>query len=317
MFLQNSVLTEFLSEANLVLAQENFGNQLEDLLVPIKNFLQKEKHLLSFSLARYCGGNSQLAFFCEWLYQQHRLTRNNYPLFLENKEYLKHKLTLQIAALPNLESLLDQQVTNWYLPYQLVLMHNISKEQMLDLVTKYGYLNRYLNNKFLSKIISSDLQSQQAIISGQATVSQFLEWQGYSLSSLLLSLPCLVGFVYNFHQSDSPINPAGVKWFLVEEILTRIASLHQIATTKNLVMFLYRQTLSNSDSNRWLQLPKTEQITAAELDESTTKQKQSIVQKLSEEVRDRIEKLIFPEKYKTMFQDLLDWVLDLGFGQLD
>jgi hypothetical protein len=82
-------------------------------------------------------------------------------------------------------------------------------------------------------------------------------------------------------------------------------------------MFLYRQTLSNSDSNRWLQLPKTEQITAAELDESTTKQKQSIVQKLSEEVRDRIEKLIFPEKYKTMFQDLLDWVLDLGFGQLD
>ncbi len=317
MFLQNSVLTEFLSEANLVLTQENLGNQLEDLLVPIKNFLQKEKQLLSFSLARYCGGNSQLAFFCEWVYQQHRLNRNNYPLFLENKEYLKYKIPTQVLALPNLENLLDQQITNWYLPYQLVLMHNISKEQMFDLVTKYGYLNRYLNNKFLSKIISSDLQIQQAIIYGQATVSQFLEWQGYSLSNLLLSMPCLVGFMYNFHQPESPINPAGVKWFLVEEILVKIASLHQIATSKNLVVFLYRQTLSDSESNRWLQLPKTEQITVSELDESTTKQKQAIIEKLSEEIRDRIEKLIFPEKYKEMFLDLLDWVLDLGSRQLD
>ncbi len=317
MFLQNTFVTEFLSETNLVLTQENFGNQLEDLLVPIKNFLQKEKQLLSFSLARYCGSNSQLAFFCEWLYQQHRLTRNNYPLFLENKEYLKYKVPTPILALPNLESLLDQQITNWYLPYQLVLMHHISREQMLNLVAKYGYLNRYLNNKFLSKIISSDLQIQQAIVYGQVTISQFLEWQGHSLSSLLLSIPCLVGFVYNFNQPDSPINPAGVKWFLVEEILSKIASLHQIATSKNLAMFLYRQSLSDSETNRWLQLPKSEQITVAELDESTTKQKQVIIEKLSEEIQDRIEKLVFPEKYKEMLQDLLDWVLDLGSRQLD
>ena len=67
MFLQNSVLTEFLSEANLVLAQENFGNQLEDLLVPIKNFLQKEKQLLSFSLAKTklaSERNSVRTLFC-------------------------------------------------------------------------------------------------------------------------------------------------------------------------------------------------------------------------------------------------------------
>ncbi len=312
MLLQNTFLTEFLAEVNLVLTQEDYGNKFVDLLLPVKNYFQKEKNILSFSLARYCGANTQLAFFCEWYYHNTKLIRNSQPLFTENHEYLTYKIPNNLLGVKNIESTLDQQIINWYLPSQLSIIQNISKEQMLDLVAKNGYLNRYLSNKYLSRITASEIETIKSLLLEKIPLSQFVELQSTRLSFLFVALPCLLGFLYNFNQEDSPINPAGVKWFLVEELLSKVAFLHQSVVSKELHLFIYRLGLSEREEFEWLEMTKADQIRTAQLDESTLEQIKNLRQKARTEALEKLDKLIFPDKYKEILKDLIDWGFEFG-----
>ncbi len=312
MLLQNTFFTEFLAEVNLVLAQEDYGNKFGDLLLPVKNYFQKEKNILSFSLARYCGANTQLAFFCEWYYHNAKLIRNSQPLFAENHEYLTYKIPTNLWGVKNIESTLDQQIINWYLPSQLSIIQTISKEQMLDLVAKNGYLNRYLNNKYLSRITASEIETVKSLLLEKIALSQFVELQSTRLSFLLVALPCLLGFLYNFNQEDSPINPTGVKWFLVEELLSKVAFLHQSVVSKELHLFIYRLGLSEREEFEWLEMTKADQIRTAQLDESTLEQVKNLRQKAKTEALEKLDKLIFPDKYKDILKDLIDWGFEFG-----
>ncbi len=312
MFLQSTFITEFLAQTNLTLTQEDFGSKLGDLLLPIKNYLQKEKNILSFSLARYCGGTQNLAFFCEWYYQSNKLTRNSHPLFVENHEYLVHKIPERLSGINNIEAMVDQQIINCYLPAQMSIFQFKSRELMTDLITKDGYLNRYLNNNFLGKVAAAELETAKGLLLERTPVSQFAETQGYRLSFVQIAVPCLLGFLYNFNQKDSPINVQGVKWFMVEEILYRIAFLHQTASTTDLTLFLYRLELTESQEFNWLSQPRALQIEQAGLDEGTRVQIRSVRDKALMEAGEKLDKLIFPEKYKEMLRDLLDWSYTFG-----
>lgn len=312
MFLQSTFVTEFLAETNLILTQEDFGSKLGDLLSPVKNYLQKEKNILSFSLARYSGADTHLAYFCEWYYHTNKLIRNSHPLFLENHEFYVHNIPAHLSAIPSIQNTLDQQIMRWHLPFQLSIFQYKTKEQITDLVAKNGYLNRYLSSKYLSQVTASEVETTKSLMFSRIPLSQYIEAQGFRLSFLQVGLPCLVAFLYNFNQPDSPINSKGVKWFMVEDILGKIAILHQSATSPELRLYLHRLSLNEREEFEWFALPRALQIEQAELDESVTTQLHSIRERIKIEAFEKLEKLIFPDKFKDMLKDLVDWGYNFG-----
>ena len=71
-----------------------------------------------------------------------------------------------------------------------------------------------------------DVISISKIYKENLTVSEFIEAQSQRSSFVQIGLPCILGLSYTFNQPDNPINPDGVKWVLLENLLKNIATLH-------------------------------------------------------------------------------------------
>jgi hypothetical protein len=309
--LKTTFLTEFLTESNLILTQEDYGNKLYDLLSPVRNLLHKEKDVLTFSIARYCGADTRLAFFCEWYYQTFRLTIDGTDLLEENREYLRKRVPVRLKGIPNLYDLIDYDIKSLFLPQQITFMHNKSIALSNDVLKKNDYLAKFLSGNYFNRPVSGEVFSRKYLYTEDFNISQYLEAQTERLSFVMIAYPALLAFTYTFNQDDSPINPKKIKWVLLEEILKSIACLHQTGSNEDFYLFIYRSRLSEKEEFEWLQKSTKDQIQTvqnkSEVKEIAEKHRQRIYEKSKTDLK----ALVFPEKDKDMLSDLLDWAYNL------
>lgn len=303
----NAFLTEFLTKINFVLTQENYNGQLENLLAPIKSLLIKENELLSFSLARYCGADTEIAFFCQWYYQTLKITKDSQLLLEENQNFLRKKVPLKLRGVPNLYEIIDEHIFQVFQPYQITLIQRKNQEFIEDIRRKYKYLDKYLSKDYLSKFIYSEILSVQKLYQEDLPLSKYVEAQAFRSSFIQISWPCLISLSYHFHQKDNPVNPEKIKWVLVEEVLKAIAALHQSSQNQDLQIFIYRQELSESQEFKWLQQNSSQQLKEALASPTARTKNKEICDKIYENARNNLESLVFPEKFKGMLKDLLEW----------
>jgi hypothetical protein len=307
---QNGFLTEFLTEVNFVLTQEDYGNKLQDLLSPIRNLFLEPKELLSFSLARYCGANTRIAFFSEWYFQVVNLTRDSSRLLEADRDYFRHKVPLKLRGLPNLHDLVDEHIKNIFLPHQIAVLHTKNKEFIDDLVYKYPYLNKYLSKNFLSQFVAGELTSVNKLYNPDLNLSAYLEAQGRRMNFVQIGLPVLLGLSYTFNQPHNPVNPQAVKWVLLEELLHQVATLYQINSTKDLQKFIYHQGLSEKEEFDWLQLDEHKQFQQALASAPAREEAKTQAEKIYDSAHNNLQALVFPEEYKTMLNDLIEWAYE-------
>jgi hypothetical protein len=302
----SNFLTEFLAETNALLAQIDYGNKLHDMISPIKNLMLKEKELLAFSMARYCGGSTKIAFFCEWYFQVLKLTSNTTSLVKENQEYFYKKVPIRLRGVPNIYQLVDQDVAV-FVPQQLALIQTKSKSILDNLVSAYPYLSKYLNDTFLSQVIASQYSSRKNKYVERMSVSEYLESQMTSDSFVKIALPCLVGFHYSFSQPNSQVGSESIKWVMVEEVLKNISLLNQINQNKDFEEFVHWSTLSEKDEFEWLQLDSKNRFQKMLSTPTTRELAKGHKEKIYKSTINNINSISFPDQHKKMLLELLDW----------
>jgi len=306
MFLNNNgATTEFLAESNLILAQGDLGNKMQDLLIPIQNLFSKKNDFPSLLTARKTEASSRVAFFCEWYFQTLQITSNSSQLLKENKEYLQSTLPEEILELSNFRILAQNDIESQILTRQSAFLNQKSRELQDDLVLKYKYLNKYLNSDYLGQFLGNDLILTQKLSVLNYELSDFLEICSLGLSFAQYCLPCLVGFTFNFHQEDSPINPKGIKWNLLEDILRLIAQLHETKNNSILTKYFYLQDLSEVEKMFFLERFEGN-LEKVEIEEKILNLVTETREKISISVLKNIEDLIFPEKYKDTLKELVE-----------
>ena len=303
---ESSFLIEFLAETNLMLTQIDYNNKLYDLITPIKNFLLKEKELLSFSMARYCGANAQIAFFCEWYYQTLKLTTDMNPLAMENRNYFQKKVPLKFRGVPNIFELVEQDIA-LFVPQQLSLLQTKSKSILDSQVAKNPYLNKYLNDQFLSQVLASVYSSNKRKYCESVSLSEYIESQATSTSFVQIAFPCLVGFCYSFNQSGSPVNPNNIKWVVLEEILKNISLLHQINQNHRFDEFVYSTTLSEKEEFEWMQLDEKNRFQRLLANSEVREIIRSHKVRIYKSALKSLENISLPPKNQEMLRELLEW----------
>ncbi len=302
----SNFLTEFLTETNLLLAQIDYGNKLHDIISPIKNLLLKEKELLAFSMARYCGANTKIAFFCEWHYQVVNLTSNLVPLINENKEYFYKKVPIRLRGVPNIYELVDIDI-QFFVPQQLALMQTKSKTILDNLVLSYPYLSKYLSDTFLGQITASQYSSRKNKYVERMTISEYLESQMTSDSFVKIALPCLLGFYYSLSQPSSIIKPDGIKWTMIEEALKNISLLNQVNQNKDFEEFIHWSTLSEKEEFEWLQMDQKNRFQKMQSAPATKELAKTHKEKIYKSTINSINAMSFLDQHKKMLLELLDW----------
>lgn len=303
---ESNFLTEFLAETNLLLAQIDYGNKLYDLISPVRNLLLKEKELLSFSMARYCGANARIGFFCEWYHQTLRLTNDTRDLVAENKSYFYKKIPLKLRGVPNIYQLVDYDIAI-FVPQQLSLLQNKSKAILDALVTKHPYLSKYMNDNFLSQVMAAQYVSRKKKYSESMSITEYLDSQSYGDSFVKIAFPCLVGFCYSFNQKDSAINGDGIKWIILEEILKNISLLHQLSQDSRFEEFVYSVSLSEKEEFEWLQLDEKNRFQRILASPKTKDTVKSYKDKIFKSTSSTLDNINFPTQHKAMLKELLDW----------
>jgi len=311
MEMKSSFLAEFLAESNLILTQDDVGNKLYNVLSPIRNFLHKEKDILSFSICRYCEGGARLAFFCEWYYQTLKLTVDGSPLLEEDREYFKKKVPLKLKGLSNLKEMIDYDIKSLFLPHQISLMHTKALNMTRDLGQKHPYLAKYLSPNFINQIMAGEIASKNFLYQERWTVSDFLDSASIRLSFAYISLPVLLGLLYNFNQEDSSINASGVKWTTLESVLKNIAALHQTGTSREFMFFVHQCSLSENEQFHWIQKSNASKIKDVLNSQETKNAVKTQREKLFKDVKKTLDMLVFPEKFKDMLIDLAGWSYSL------
>jgi len=307
MFSSKSAVTEFLAECNLALAQGDSGLGFEDVLVPIRNLLNREQDLISFSLARYSGANSQLSFFAEWFYQLYKLSLDSRSLLEENQLYFRKIVPLKIKGVPNLYDMVDKDIIEKFLSRQITFMQSKMYELTWDYVRKYPYLSKYLSPSHLNKLTSGDVTTHKYLYRESVPLSEYIKHQSYRSSAVLITFPCMLGFAFSFNQEGSFINSKGIKWILLEEILDTVAMLHQTAGTHDLRLFLYYSALSDKEQFNYLQLSDDKKILLALSSQEAKDSYKDIRNRAWEQAKQSLQNLTFPDKYKQMLADLLTW----------
>lgn len=308
---ESTFLIEYLSETNVILAQIDYSHKLQDLINPIRNFLLKQKELLSFSMARYSGSNAQIAFFCEWYYQILKLTSDTDSLLEENRQYFTKKIPIKFRGIPNIYNLVEQDIV-LFVPQQLSLLQTKTKTILDNLVIKFPYLSKYFNDEFLSQILSSVYTSNKRKYSESLSLSEYLESQSTSVSFALIGFPCLVGLCHYYNQDSSPVDPSTVRWVMIEEILKNLSLLHQINQDKKFDEFVYSLTLTEKEEFEWMQLDsglKIQKILGnTEVRESIKSHKNRIYSSTQQQIK-RLE--IQPAQTE-LLNELLNWVNHVG-----
>jgi hypothetical protein len=311
MIVQSNYLTDFLSETNLVLIQEDFGNQLYDLLAPIRNTLNKDKEILSFSLAKYCGAETNLAFYCQWTSFTVNLIHHQEVLEEENKNYFKRKIPVRLRGVPGLYDILKDDVKNNIIPQQLSIIQAKQKQLLVDILIASPELQKYLQPNVWNQIQAAIHSSKKFLYQEEKTTSAYIESLGWRESFVQIGLPCLLGFVYSFSKEENPINPKGIKWTLLEDIMHGISILHQSAIDLDFRTFIYISRLSDKEEFEWWQIGKEQQIKIVTNSVASAEIVQGIREKIKNKVLQDLESLIFPEKQKEMLTDLIDWAFSI------
>lgn len=307
MLLVNTFVTEFLAETNLVITQEDFGNKLNELLSPIKNLINKQTDFLSFSLARYSGASSRLAFFSEWHYLTLKIRKDPTDLVFHNQQYWQKKVDAKFRQLENVLELVDADIMNCFLPQQIAFLESKNRELIDDQLVKYPNLGKYLNNQFLGQVTVAEFTKNKLLYGEKMTINKYLELQAGGLSFAMLGLPCLLGFLYNFNQEDSIVNPKAVKWVILEDLLRQISALHQTGLDSEFVKFVFSSKLNDEDLVLWHQLTDREKTNRAKTDAEAVEVVETARAKIYQNAIIVCENLVFPEKYKTTLRDLLEW----------
>ncbi len=311
MIVQNNYLTDFLSETNLVLVQEDFGNQLYDLLTPIRNLLHKDKEILSFSLAKYCGAETNLAFYCQWTAFTINLIHHQEALLEENKNYFKKKVPVRLRGIPGLYDILREDIRSNILPQQIALIQTKQKQLLTDILLSNPELHKYLQTSVWNQVQASIHTSKKFLYQEDKATSAYLETMGWRESFVSIGLPCLLGFVYSFNKEENPINPKGVKWTLLEDVIHGISILHQSSVDLDFKVFIYLSRLSDKEEFEWWQLSQEEQNKIVKESVACNEIVQGIREKIKNKISQDLESLIFPEKQKEMLADLIDWSFNL------
>jgi hypothetical protein len=307
MVAQSTYVTEYLSETNFALTKEDHGNKFFDLLSPLRALLLDEKEIFSYSLARYCGASSELSFFCEWINQTSKILRNTDQLFESNRVFLQKKVPTKLKGLPNLNQLIDQDILHTYLPFQLEILQTRIKESRVNFVSRFPFLKKYLSSEYMSKRISAELISNSRLYQDHFSLHSYISAQADRDSFMTIAFPCLIGFLFNFNRSDSPINPEGVRWVLLEELLGNIASLHQTSQPGTLQRMVYSSKLSDSEEFSWFQMSAERQLQHAMGSASAREQTQEIRDLIYKKSTKLLEDIIFPQNYMNMLTELLHW----------
>jgi hypothetical protein len=310
---ESQFLTEFLSETNLVLAQIDYENKLYDLICPIRNYFMKQKGLLSFSVARYCGASTSVAFFCEWYFQTLKLTGDSRGLFDENRQYFGKKVPLKFRGIPNIFELVEKDIAV-FVPQQLALLQSKSKSILDNMVKEFAFLERYLNDKFLSQVFASTYGAKKRKYTDTLSLSQYLDSQGSGSSFVQIGLPCLLGFCYNFNQKKATEN---VKWVLLEELLKNICTLHQINQNKQFDEFIYSLSLTEKEEFVWMQKNENDKQNLIANSKYTKDTVLANKSKLYNAASNTLKTIDLPDQNKDMLKELLEWSMQsANFGKV-
>jgi hypothetical protein len=304
---ESAFLTEFLAETNLMLTQIDFNSKLYDLIAPIKNHLLKQKELLSFSMARYCGANSQLAFFCEWYYQTLYLTSNPLELVEESRSYFNKKVPIKFRGIPNIAAMVEEDIAI-FVPQQLSMLQSKSKAIMDSLVTKQPYLSKYLSDQFLNQVLASVYTTNKRKYVETLNLSEYLEAQSSGTSFVQIALPCLLGFCYNFNQPDSVVRADAVKWVFLEEVLKNISLLHQINQNQKFESFLYTSTMTEKEEFDWMQMNQKNKLQKLMANNEIKEMAHAQKTKIYNSALQALNNLSLPDRHQDMLRELLDWV---------
>lgn len=313
MFLQSSYTTEYLSETNLVLTQEDYGNKLTDFLQPIKHYLTDDQDLLAFSLARYCGANTHLAFYLQWLLMTTLLTVDTTELQIKTREYLLKKRAASLTDLENVGTMVNKMADTVYLPFQMNLIQSKSYSMVADLIHKHTYLHKYLSRTFYGKILANEMRCRSFWLQENLTVQEYVGMQGLRESYMYVGYPILVSLAYNFNQTESVVNPSAIKWVFLEEVLEIISSLHQTGRGFELERMYYYETLDASGKVEWLSLSLTEQKKVLLHNDQIQQKGKEFRLSQHRKGLNTLENLRLPDQYKEMLVDLLEWAFASNF----
>jgi hypothetical protein len=302
-----ALIKEFLSEANQLITQDDYGKGLYDLLTPIRNLLLNRKDLLTFSIAKYAGADNRLAFFCEWFYLTNLLTVETDLLKKEDAEYLKRKIPLRLRGVKTLNQIVERDVERVFLPRQVAVLHLKTQEYIQSLVSRDSVLEKYLNKSYLNSFVSSEVASIKRIYQESQTMSDYLSVQGERSSFVLLGLPCLLGLTYYLNQPSTKNLGKSVKWVLLEELLKDIACLHQTASGSDFQMFVYASRLSEKDEYHWLSLKPEDRLRESLASDDAKEIIKNVREKIYLKAKNNLHQSNLPEKFEAMIGDLLEW----------
>jgi large subunit ribosomal protein L34 len=296
MFLKNSFLTDFLGEINLIFTQEEYSSEARDFLYPLKNFFLSQQDILSFSISKYVGGDARLALLCEWYFESFVLTLQPQTLIQENQLYLEKRLPVDIRqderAIREVENLIE----TYYIPMQLRFLHHKEREIVYDVVLRYPFLNKYLNNQFLYHSVSSELATHSRVLKNDITASQYLGFQAARKSFLLIGLPCILSFAYIFNEPDTIYNSKALKWSLLEDIARSISLLHETSATVDYLLFLSTKQMDAKARLEWLTLSRSEQFARAYGNPELMNEFKTMREKVHKQLNSNLNELVFPEQ---------------------
>jgi len=99
----------------------------------------------------------------------------------------------------------------------------------------------------------------------------------------------------------------GVKWVMIESLLKDISMLHQTGSSQDLSLFIHQDALDDKGRFKWFQLSRQDKVRAVSTNQSIREKYNEIREKVYRRAKNDLEHLVFPEKYRTMFKDLIDW----------
>lgn len=307
----STTLQEFLKEVNRAVTSQEYSSDLLDLFTPIRNLLLAQKDLISYSIARHAGADSELAFFCQWYCLNVEVTSNPEALNTENYNYFSKKVPLKLRGIPNLKELISADINKIFLPRQLVLMQQKTQDYIQVLTSKQPALQKYLDRAFLNKILASELTSVKKLYQEEQTLNQYLDAQNVRTSFALVGLPCLLGLANYFGKPDRKTLQQGVKWSLVEDVLRQISTLHQTGTSLDFQEYVYASRLSEKDEFFWWPLSRSEKQKKAMASSEAREIVKEIREKIHQATVNNLEATNLPPTFMEMLKDLLNWAFKL------
>ena len=292
---------EFHTELSLIWSRE-FN---KDLILPIKSLFSYD--ILSYSLARFGEAPPDIAFALEWLSQSLHLSFYTDKLKTETKNLIFQKILLKYKTLNNLNSDLDNQIDNYYLPRQIWFLQSKALDLLQAVGQRHPEVQKYLKPDYLNSFLENENLDNWYLQKSNITALEYINSQGKRLSFIKIGIPCLVALQYSFSQTDNPVNPKQVKWANLEMILQGIARLSELNNGKKFTRWLFLQNLTEAEEFEFLSQSEEKQLEIILADNDCGENTRNFITEVYNQTKTELENLILPEKNKIMLSDLLKW----------